>query len=1128
MIIGACWSQVQYRAMLLMPWVLMLRGATPASKGVLLDYGSDWIVTALFKSLRKSHFLVSLPILGTLLVSGLTVFSTGLFAMKNVPVHSEAKMQITQAFNGSSYDPRTVDSRAAAIYMAADQYNATLPVGIAGEYYAFPQFHDFSSEGTSDMYRENYVYSAEADTFSLDLDCDTAPISEHNGSITASHPGKNCSFEYGMLYTTMPDENSSYPYTLNGELGGCDGQRAQVNSPSLEPFDARTVDWQIWLLGVKRDPNGIPVLVGNKTQNFAFTSLMCTPLYRLGRGLARIQRANDSTTLYSSVDIHGPGKPDSLPGVTAGDIVYGTWRSIQTLGTFEFIPVNGVVQASSIAYWLVSSKPNEIEPFFRNGTLLSETIKRPITSIAANLAHQYLLGPSSSTIQGTVNTTKRRLYVRDLSFGLMTGILVLFIAISVLLGIFYFPVRACSRDPGSVAGLATILARSPQFMSEVMGMGSKPDSELEALLADRQHSTVITDDGTFSVTPYTERALTNDRTEAVDSIEWWRPLSAKMPMRILTFVTPLALIAALEALYQHSRKSGGIATIQDEESYIRYTWAYIPALAMLIVRILFFNLEFSARTLLPYSALRQGGTAATTSILEDKHRKIAIYGFFDALRKKQWALAAAILSVLVSFILPIAVSGLYNTKMLTLDTGSNLTQTGQWSIFDTGSGPYYASQSQSNLSSPLILYLNVSYPQWTYHDLALPHVVLSTDNYDNSNAYVDARIPALRGNPNCDIVPSNQYNTTTEEGQLLLVSVNDVDGCGFAKDDYIYAVIESPWGYFSGVNDRFDKTLSMQELLQPGYLHCPTRLFAFGRSNSTSGAVDMNVLKCRPHIEQIEVDVRFSLPSFKINELKPPSIILNSNRTLLDAVYQTGGQWVDIFPSDYRMEDFLPIMDLPTREDHTSELSGTYIAAIYGANGTQPDDLLDPDKHEKALLRVYGTVIAQLLNNAWNNTPSDTRTIPDPPARTHSATLHYNRLYLVQSAISTRILEAVLAVMVVCGVVAITFMDKRQVLPKNPGSIAAVASLLAGSEMLEAIPKGSEWCSDKTLEQQAIFAEHTFSMGWWCHESRVNSDDIGTVDSGSQDGDECLEYTRFGIDADNMATSVSVLPKSAK
>ena len=55
-IISGCWSQVQYRALLLMPWLLMLRGPTPASKGVLLDYTSDWNVIALFRSLRKKRF----------------------------------------------------------------------------------------------------------------------------------------------------------------------------------------------------------------------------------------------------------------------------------------------------------------------------------------------------------------------------------------------------------------------------------------------------------------------------------------------------------------------------------------------------------------------------------------------------------------------------------------------------------------------------------------------------------------------------------------------------------------------------------------------------------------------------------------------------------------------------------------------------------------------------------------------------------------------------------------------------------------------------------------------------------------------------------------------------------------
>jgi len=57
--------------------------------------------------------------------------------------------------------------------------------------------------------------------------------------------------------------------------------------------------------------------------------------------------------------------------------------------------------------------------------------------------------------------------------------------------------------------------------------------------------------------------------------------------------------------------------------------------------------------------------------------------------------------------------------------------------------------------------------------------------------------------------------------------------------------------------------------------------------------------------------------------------------------------------------------------------------------------------------------------------------------------------------------------------------NSKHVLPKNPCSIAAVASLLAGSEILELIPLGSEWCDDKELRRRGVFDGYLFSMGWW-------------------------------------------------
>ena len=60
-------------------------------------------------------------------------------------------------------------------------------------------------------------------------------------------------------------------------------------------------------------------------------------------------------------------------------------------------------------------------------------------------------------------------------------------------------------------------------------------------------------------------------------------------------------------------------------------------------------------------------------------------------------------------------------------------------------------------------------------------------------------------------------------------------------------------------------------------------------------------------------------------------------------------------------------------------------------------------------------------------------------------------------------------------------MDTRYVIPKNPCSITAVASLLADSNMMDegVIPEGSEWLSDRELEQRGVSSGWTLRMGWW-------------------------------------------------
>ena len=90
----------------------------------------------------------------------------------------------------------------------------------------------------------------------------------------------------------------------------------------------------------------------------------------------------------------------------------------------------------------------------------------------------------------------------------------------------------------------------------------------------------------------------------------------------------------------------------------------------------------------------------------------------------------------------------------------------------------------------------------------------------------------------------------------------------------------------------------------------------------------------------------------------------------------------------------------------------------------------------------------------------------------NSTAVNSNRLRLVQNAASTRILEAILAAMLISATVAAFLMDSRRVLPKNLCRIAAMANLLVDSNMLNntIISERLEWLSGK-LQSRDMFSD---------------------------------------------------------
>lgn len=125
---------------------------------------------------------------------------------------------------------------------------------------------------------------------------------------------------------------------------------------------------------------------------------------------------------------------------------------------------------------------------------------------------------------------------------------------------------------------------------------------------------------------------------------------------------------------------------------------------------------------------------------------------------------------------------------------------------------------------------------------------------------------------------------------------------------------------------------------------------------------------------------------------------------------------------------------------------------------------------------VYATIVAQKYNmQARSPTPQDATT----PRWTGSLTSAGNKR-VSQNAVSTRLMQGLLAAMILCAVASMVLVRVREVLPCSPCSIAAVASLLANSSIVseDSIPVGSEFSSANELRERGVLGGR-YSLGWW-------------------------------------------------
>ncbi|RJE20089.1 hypothetical protein PHISCL_07584 [Aspergillus sclerotialis] len=1061
------WGLLEYQAKLLAPWRAMAGSGASARDSIFLDLISPWNILVLPKAVSNKLPVPFLAITGTLLIRLLIILSTGLLVSERVSItHPDRSLVVRRNFiNRPGFDPERDDSRIIRVVTAMQKWNLSDPLGTHNGY-AFPII-----DASQSLISPDTVVTFNASVFTADLTCEVAA---EDFTFSTTNVNKN---GYPATDTTVyvPRTGASFtcsaPDDKNPDSKGC--PQLNVTFPSCDnpqPFqvfftqDIKPYTAQYFLaygseeypFKCKRDEpaESVAVLlrgVERPSRNrfeVDLTSLLCRPRYSI-RHVPISLRNNELTpdTIAHLGDTLGDGNTDQLEGLSI-------WDLYRAAGPVNQLP----------------GDPKQL-----NGTFAKEFLKARFNSTAAQLVRTYFMGPSGDTVPAEVTEKEERLIVREFPLIFMEVILVVLSFVCLALW-FLSRHHLCPRDPGSIGGLATILTRSPLLMGFFEGTSTTPLQKLEAAHSKASYHTATTegeDGASFGVVPSGEMEMNSGSPRdnaASDLSKWWQPIIVRTPSKIGVTLFTVALIVALEVLKKYSSSNDGIATVGNGE-YIKYTWVYIPTLTMVAVSILYGMLDAAAVLFQPYTVLHRGGRFTGTVMLEDLAGKITPAALISCLSKRQITVPATKLAIIAGSMLTIAVSGLYTvqsisfTQTIPLVTHSNV-QKDFW--LDGGD------ESIGNLPA-ILAFDHIPYPKWTYGEFMFSHVSLAnndTSTFLGNSTSIDARVPAQRAVINCTMFDNdfdikftrNATGSATkwdDDGGFILSPNNPPRDCGVEITASVYE--QNP--YYGVLTDYTAP-------LEPG---CPVYLMYVGSLHHNDP--DNNTLSmayCYPYLEQLELDVTFTDSNFTIDTSRPPRAVPGTSKVLA----RNQSLSVDSFPTFLDSGRSNPSSDHKTH-GYNDNMDDFFNALIGSDMVSSASELIGPGNTDRLLnkvARLYGITAAQVLNGQVN-----TDLYAPTADQQRNGTILREKFRLVQSPIATHILAGLLGFMLVCSVTAYATLRTRGILPNDPCSIAAKASLLAGSKILseDVIPPGSEWLSDEQLRVNGTFAEDRFRLKWW-------------------------------------------------
>ncbi|KAJ5372562.1 Protein of unknown function DUF3433 [Penicillium concentricum] len=666
---------------------------------------------------------------------------------------------------------------------------------------------------------------------------------------------------------------------------------------------------------------------------------------------------------------------------------------------------------------------------------------------------------SSGSIQfsavGQDIANENRIAMTQLSFRLMEVCLILAALLAVSM-IFLGPRTTIAPwNPTSISSVTAIMGKSDEICQSLRGTGAAPPDALHDSLKEQRYYSQITPKG-FLIK--TEGGNHRSLGEQENHSSAWAPFPGLIG-RCAIFTAVALLIAALEIALHVSQKNEGLGNVSSNEHY-HYLWTIIPSLFMVSIGLLFGRMDFNSRSLAPYAQLQQpAGALFKESVTVDYLDSFAITSIVRSIRTRHFAVLATSLAALVTSFLVIVTSGLYSATEVPYQISINFTQ--ETTFY--GGSLADSDQSSSMAVAKQILHKNWNFPRWTYEELTFPKISMDTPLSSNKteNSFVDIRMPALRAALACyfqtgsqlqwNFTKANHGNESTYQLRVLAPNMP----CSLSEDHMGSTSLTSSVAVLNSQGP-----FGQSSMLPCGNRNSvkPATLYLWGNIRSESVG-NLNAMTCVEAAETVDTVTRFQLPGFEITDDHPPVPDESSARSTED-VDVPWISWNNFNGTDATAEN--------------SNLDGFFTALVMGKYAIPAENLVNSDSSDmviKAIKHQDRILKAQIFND-YPRSAADSGL--DHTSLPGNITVS-KRLRLLQDATSTRVLEALLASILIMGIISSILMNTDRVLPKNPSSIAAVASLLADSNILARYEKVMGDPNEQSLGQ-AFFSRCRFFL----------------------------------------------------